>query len=119
MSIHELHFAPREWVESSREIPDDIDPVEADRFMNKLKMDQLSQGSGMFDSFVFAAQHTVELQAWIEETLKAAAHHKQIVTHKDLEALQPCPGFAPLRVIRNTLECTTQWVLEQLRTPLH
>ena len=55
-STHELQFAPSEWVEALWEIPDDADPIEVDQFLNKIKTDQLVQGSGTFNSFVFAAQ---------------------------------------------------------------
>ena len=47
---------PCEWVESSWEMPEDIDPVEIDRFLNKIETDQLIQGHVTFDSFAFAAQ---------------------------------------------------------------
>ena len=118
-SIHELQIMPCEWVESSWETPEDIDPAEIDWFLNKIKTDQLMQGPATFDSFAFAAQQSVEFQEWVEENPRSAVHHKKTVNHKELEALQPCLAFAPLRVTRKTLECTTQWALEQLCAPLH
>ena len=102
-SIHELQIISCEWVESSWETPEDIDPVEIDRFLNKIETDQLTQGHATFDSFAFTAQQSMEFQGLIEENQKAAVHHKRTINHEDLEALQRCLTFAPLRVIRKTL----------------
>ena len=112
---YEFDWTPEAW-QTDVTFPEDNDVV--DHLLNQLQTDQLIQTPEEFDTFAFAVQTAHEIIRSHDEIQSAHVNHKKTITLKDLEALQPCLNFAPLRVIRQTLECTTQWALDQVRYPL-